>query len=194
MKGGVTSAWSYGYWVVLHHIFFLVDENLCKNRLINMFFRSFERSCLPYEIRPPTWNVAIAISSFALPPYEPLKLSCGRHLMLRCASFWPQSRPRGSSSCMRLSIYGDGLCLPFLLWLNLSQRLRILLSWIFILRSLLLQLLVILSVEIRKRCYSAQLVVRRYFNGQNNTVLNVVTFLFLQIKLRKLVDISVPSW
>ena len=36
----------------------LADSNLAKNRVLSMLCMSFDKSCLPYEIMPPAWNVA----------------------------------------------------------------------------------------------------------------------------------------
>ena len=69
-------------------------------------FQSFERSCLPQEIRPPDWNLSLVLQCLCRPTFEPLKLASDKHLtwkmsfLLALASAKRVSELRGLSFCV----------------------------------------------------------------------------------------------
>ena len=52
-----------GYHFALNQVFFLVGVDLAKNMVISILTRRFKKSCFPWEIQPPAWNVALVLRS-----------------------------------------------------------------------------------------------------------------------------------
>ena len=58
--------------MALNHVFSLTGMDLVSNTMVSRMFRSFEKSCPPWEVRPLDWNLSFILLSW--PPFEPLKL------------------------------------------------------------------------------------------------------------------------
>ena len=83
-RKGVLSASHQMLPMTFNHDFSLAGTNLIRNRMISMFLKSFETSCLPYETKPNTFD---CVSS--LQKYDSSTLSCPWKDLwcLRCTSF-----------------------------------------------------------------------------------------------------------
>ena len=57
----------------------LTGMGLTGSSVVSWMFRSFQRSCLPWEIRPPDWNL-FRLRCFSRPLFQPLKLAADKHL------------------------------------------------------------------------------------------------------------------
>ena len=64
----------------LNHVFAPAGTNLAANRISCRVFSSFERNCLPGEIKPSEWNLSLVLRSLTCQPQEPLKLSSYKDL------------------------------------------------------------------------------------------------------------------
>ena len=69
-----------GYRTALSHVFSLIVMDLAASSVVSRMFWSFERSCPPQEILPPDWNLSLVLLCLSRPPFEPLKLTSGKHL------------------------------------------------------------------------------------------------------------------
>ena len=70
-----------GYRAALNRVFTVAGMHLIASRVISRLFSSFEKTCLPREIKPPDWNLFLVLKSLTCLPYEPLKLSSHRPLI-----------------------------------------------------------------------------------------------------------------
>ena len=61
-----------GYSSALNSVLALKGRDLASSREITMLLCSFSRSVDPVELRPPAWDVALALQSLTGAPYEPL--------------------------------------------------------------------------------------------------------------------------
>ena len=61
----------------------MAGTNLVANKIISRKFSSFEKTCPPREVKPPEWNLSLALWSLARPPCELLKLSSDEYLTWR---------------------------------------------------------------------------------------------------------------
>ena len=59
---------------------FVDGVDLTASSVVSRMFRSFERSCLPREIRSPDWNLFLVLRCLSRPPFEPLKFASDKHL------------------------------------------------------------------------------------------------------------------
>ena len=53
--------------------------DLAASTMVSRMFHSFERSCPPWEIRPPDWNLFLGLLCLSRPPFEPLNLPSDKH-------------------------------------------------------------------------------------------------------------------
>ena len=70
------------------------------NRVIRRILSSFEKSCLPREIKPPEWNLSLVLKCLTCHPYEPMKLSSDKHLICKTFFLLLMLRPKWLVSCM----------------------------------------------------------------------------------------------
>ena len=68
------------YLPTLDNISFLAGTNLAKNRVVKMFFKSFEKSCHLREVKSQAWTVTLVLRNLTYLFYEHLELSSDRHL------------------------------------------------------------------------------------------------------------------
>ena len=61
------------------NVFTLAGTDLAANGVISRKSSNFKKSCLPGEIKPPKWNLSLALKGAIHPPYELLK-SLHKHL------------------------------------------------------------------------------------------------------------------
>ena len=69
-----------GYCSALNSVLALNGRDLASSREITMLLRSFSRSVDPVELRPPAWDVSLALQSLTGAPYEPLR-TCEEHFL-----------------------------------------------------------------------------------------------------------------
>ena len=69
-----------GYSSSLNSVLALKGRDLTSSREITMLLRSFTRSVDPVELRPPAWDVALALQILTGAPYEPLRTCDERFL------------------------------------------------------------------------------------------------------------------
>ena len=62
-----------GYRSTINSVLALKGVDLSTSRELSMLFRSFSKSCSLIDLRPPAWDVPLALQSLTNPPYEPLK-------------------------------------------------------------------------------------------------------------------------
>ena len=62
-----------GYRSAINLVLTLNGTDLSDSRELYMLFRSFAKSCVTAGLRPPAWDVALALSSLTTAPFEPLK-------------------------------------------------------------------------------------------------------------------------
>ena len=62
-----------GYGSALNSVLALKGRDLSSSREITMLLRSFSRSVNPVELRPPAWDISLALQSLTGAPYEPLR-------------------------------------------------------------------------------------------------------------------------
>ena len=62
-----------GYCSALNSVLALKGRDLAASREITTLLRSFSRSVNPVELRPPAWDVSLALQSLTGAPYEPLR-------------------------------------------------------------------------------------------------------------------------
>ena len=64
-------------------LFALKGMDLATSCELSMLMRSFAKACSSQEIRPPEWNVTLALRSLTEVPYEPLLQVSLRHVTLK---------------------------------------------------------------------------------------------------------------
>ena len=62
-----------------NHVFALTGTDLAANRIICMMFSSFEKDCLPRQIKLPEWNLILVLRSLTHLLYELLIHSSDKH-------------------------------------------------------------------------------------------------------------------
>ena len=87
-----------GYRAAFNIVFFLSGEKLTDNLVIQLLFCNFERACLSRKSKPPAWDVSVVLQSLIHPPYESLKLSSVRHLIVEMCFLLALGLARRSSS------------------------------------------------------------------------------------------------
>ena len=58
----------------------LIGIDITADRVVNMMFCSFKKSCLPREVKPLEWNLSLALKNLTCPLYELIKLVSDKHL------------------------------------------------------------------------------------------------------------------
>ena len=69
-----------GYQAALNLVFSLTGMALAASNVESRIFCFFERSCPPWELQPPYWNLSLVLSCLSRPPFEPVKLASDKHL------------------------------------------------------------------------------------------------------------------
>ena len=69
-----------GYCSALNSVLALKGLDLAASREITTLLRSFARSVIPVELRPPAWDVSLVLQSLTGAPYEPLRMCEERFL------------------------------------------------------------------------------------------------------------------
>ena len=75
-----------------------------------VFFRSFEWSCLPWEIQPLDWNFSLVLRGLSRPPFEPLKSASGKHLTLKTSFLLALASTKRVSELHGLSFWVHHSC------------------------------------------------------------------------------------
>ena len=75
-----------GYSSALNSVLALKGRDLASSREITMLLRSFSRSVDPVELRPPAWDVSLALQSLTGALYEPLR-TCEEHFLAQKTLF-----------------------------------------------------------------------------------------------------------